>query len=141
MCGGDCAPVEAPLPHDLAAPWSAVKELEESGSTAVRHAPPRRMPEPSTLVPPPVLPPHPAPSPRRPFPSSQVKRAFAVFQKGGVIMDVTNGEQAKIAEAAGAVAVMALERIPADIKRDGGVARSSDPSMIQERDRLFTSTS
>ena len=54
-----------------------------------------------------------------------MKRAFAVFQKGGVIMDVTNGEQAKIAEAAGAVAVMALERIPADIKADGGVARSS----------------
>ena len=51
-----------------------------------------------------------------------MKRAFAVFQKGGVIMDVTNGEQAKIAEAAGAVAVMALERIPADIKADGGCA-------------------
>ena len=61
-----------------------------------------------------------------------VKRAFAVFQQGGVIMDVVNGEQARIAEAAGAVAVMALERIPADIKRDGGVARSSDPQMIQE---------
>merc|ERR1719326_2152348 len=59
-----------------------------------------------------------------------VKRAFAVFQKGGVIMDVVNGEQARIAEDAGAVAVMALERIPADIKADGGVARSSDPSMI-----------
>ena len=68
VCGGDCAPVEAPLPHDLAAPWSAVKELEESGSTAVRPAPPRRMPEPSTLVPPPVLPardrPPPSPPPR-----------------------------------------------------------------------------
>jgi len=62
--------------------------------------------------------------------STAVKRAFAVFQKGGVIMDVVNGEQAKIAEAAGAVAVMALERIPADIKADGGVARSSDPAMI-----------
>mmetsp|Transcript_21406 Transcript_21406/g.43322 ORF Transcript_21406/g.43322 Transcript_21406/m.43322 type:complete len:577 (-) Transcript_21406:279-2009(-) len=62
--------------------------------------------------------------------STAVKRAFAVFQKGGVIMDVVNGEQARIAEAAGAVAVMALERIPADIKADGGVARSSDPSMI-----------
>merc|ERR1719487_1777867 len=59
-----------------------------------------------------------------------VKRAFAVFQKGGVIMDVVNGEQARIAEDAGAVAVMALERIPADIKADGGVARSSDPNMI-----------
>jgi len=62
--------------------------------------------------------------------STAVKRAFAVFQKGGVIMDVVNGEQARIAEAAGCVAVMALERIPADIKADGGVARSSDPSMI-----------
>jgi len=62
--------------------------------------------------------------------STAVKRAFAVFQKGGVIMDVVNGDQARIAEAAGAVAVMALERIPADIKADGGVARSSDPSMI-----------
>merc|ERR1712087_157184 len=61
-----------------------------------------------------------------------VKRAFAVFQQGGVIMDVVNGEQARIAEAAGAVAVMALERIPADIKRDGGVARSSDAAMIKE---------
>jgi len=62
--------------------------------------------------------------------STAVKRAFAVFQKGGVIMDVVDGEQARIAEAAGAVAVMALERIPADIKADGGVARSSDPAMI-----------
>jgi len=61
-----------------------------------------------------------------------IKRAFAVFQQGGVIMDVVNGEQARIAEAAGAVAVMALERIPADIKRDGGVARSSDPAMIKD---------
>ena len=50
--------------------------------------------------------------------------------KGGVIMDVTNAEQAKIAEEAGAVAVMALERVPADIRRDGGVARMSDPRMI-----------
>jgi pyridoxal 5'-phosphate synthase pdxS subunit len=52
--------------------------------------------------------------------------------KGGVIMDVINVEQAKIAEQAGAVAVMALERVPADIRRDGGVARSTDPSLIQE---------
>ena len=59
-----------------------------------------------------------------------MNRAFAVFQKGGVIMDVVDGQQAKIAEAAGAGAVMALERIPADIKADGGVARSSDPAMI-----------
>ena len=49
-----------------------------------------------------------------------------------VIMDVTNAEQAKIAEAAGACAVMALERVPADIRRDGGVARMSDPRMIKE---------
>jgi len=62
--------------------------------------------------------------------STAVKRAFAVFQKGGVIMDVVDGAQARIAEDAGAVAVMALERIPADIKADGGVARSSDPAMI-----------
>src|SRR5512138_1122514 len=52
--------------------------------------------------------------------------------KGGVIMDVTNVEQAKIAEEAGAVAVMALERVPADIRRDGGVARMSDPAMIAQ---------
>src|SRR3977135_3264160 len=51
--------------------------------------------------------------------------------KGGVIMDVVDAEQAKIAEDAGAVAVMALERVPADIRRDGGVARMSDPSMIE----------
>lgn len=59
------------------------------------------------------------------------KRAFHIFQQGGVIMDVVTPEQAKVAEKAGAVAVMALEKIPADIKRDGGVARSSDPEMIQ----------
>ncbi|HQY26623.1 MAG TPA: pyridoxal 5'-phosphate synthase lyase subunit PdxS, partial [Thermoflexales bacterium] len=52
--------------------------------------------------------------------------------KGGVIMDVINPEQAKIAEAAGACSVMALERVPADIRRDGGVARMSDPGMIQK---------
>lgn len=52
--------------------------------------------------------------------------------KGGVIMDVVNAEQARIAEEAGAVAVMALERVPSDIRRDGGVARMSDPQMIQE---------
>lgn len=61
-----------------------------------------------------------------------VKMGLAQMLKGGVIMDVMNVEQAKIAEAAGAVAVMALERIPADIRRDGGVARMSDPSMIKE---------
>ena len=55
---------------------------------------------------------------------------LAQMLKGGVIMDVTNDNQAKIAEEAGAVAVMALERVPADIRKDGGVARMSDPSMI-----------
>lgn len=60
-----------------------------------------------------------------------VKRGLAEMMKGGVIMDVVNPEQAKIAEDAGAVAVMALERVPADIRRDGGVARMSDPEMIQ----------
>ncbi|OEU17172.1 vitamin B6 biosynthesis protein [Fragilariopsis cylindrus CCMP1102] len=64
--------------------------------------------------------------------TSTVKQGLAQMLKGGVIMDVMNVEQAKLAEAAGAVAVMALERIPADIRRDGGVARMSDPLMIQE---------
>ncbi len=61
-----------------------------------------------------------------------VKRGFAKMQKGGVIMDVVNPEQAAIAEEAGAVAVMALERVPADIRAQGGVSRMSDPSMISE---------
>ncbi len=56
---------------------------------------------------------------------------LAKMLKGGVIMDVVNAEQAKIAESAGAVAVMALERVPSDIRRDGGVARMSDPALIQ----------
>src|SRR5438046_10056695 len=56
---------------------------------------------------------------------------MAEMLKGGVIMDVVTAEQAKIAEDAGAVAVMALERVPADIRRDGGVARMSDPELIQ----------
>src|SRR4249919_600376 len=60
----------------------------------------------------------------------RVKAGLAEMLKGGVIMDVVDAEQAKIAEAAGAVAVMALERVPADIRRDGGVARMSDPEMI-----------
>ena len=59
-----------------------------------------------------------------------VKRGLAEMLKGGVIMDVVTPEQAKVAEDAGAVAVMALERVPADIRRDGGVARMSDPEMI-----------
>jgi pyridoxal 5'-phosphate synthase pdxS subunit len=61
-----------------------------------------------------------------------VKRGFAKMQKGGVVMDVTNDEQAAIAEEAGAVAVMALERVPADIRAQGGVSRMSDPSMIEK---------
>jgi pyridoxal 5'-phosphate synthase pdxS subunit len=61
----------------------------------------------------------------------RVKSGLAEMLKGGVIMDVVDAEQAKIAEAAGAVAVMALERVPADIRRDGGVARMSDPEMIR----------
>ncbi|HEX9888859.1 MAG TPA: pyridoxal 5'-phosphate synthase lyase subunit PdxS [Nitriliruptorales bacterium] len=60
----------------------------------------------------------------------RVKRGMADMLKGGVIMDVVTPEQARIAEDAGAVAVMALERVPADIRRDGGVARASDPDMI-----------
>jgi len=64
--------------------------------------------------------------------SAVVKRGLADMLRGGVIMDVVNAEQAKIAEDAGAVAVMALERVPSDIRRDGGVARMSDPLMIQE---------
>jgi pyridoxal 5'-phosphate synthase pdxS subunit len=61
----------------------------------------------------------------------KVKRGMAQMQKQGVIMDVANVEQAKIAEAAGAVAVMALERVPSDIRAAGGVARMTDPAMIQ----------
>jgi pyridoxal 5'-phosphate synthase pdxS subunit len=61
-----------------------------------------------------------------------LKRGFAKMQKGGVIMDVTDHKQAKIAEKAGAVAVMALERVPADIRAQGGVARMSDPKKITE---------
>lgn len=61
-----------------------------------------------------------------------IKRGFASMQKGGVIMDVTNPEQAKIAEDAGAVAVMALQAVPADIRKAGGVARMADPQIITE---------
>ena len=71
------------------------------------------------------------------FPSTsrgtvQVKRGLAEMLKGGVIMDVVDAEQARVAEDAGACAVMALERVPSDIRRDGGVARMSDPQMIEE---------
>jgi pyridoxal 5'-phosphate synthase pdxS subunit len=61
----------------------------------------------------------------------RVKRGLAEMLRGGVIMDVVDPEQAKVAEDAGAVAVMALERVPSDIRRDGGVARMSDPEMIE----------
>jgi pyridoxal 5'-phosphate synthase pdxS subunit len=60
-----------------------------------------------------------------------VKRGLAEMLRGGVIMDVVDAEQAKVAEDAGAVAVMALERVPSDIRRDGGVARMSDPALIE----------
>lgn len=64
--------------------------------------------------------------------SVRVKTGFAEMFKGGVIMDVTTAEQAKIAEEAGAVAVMALERVPADIRAQGGVARMADPKKVKE---------
>ena len=63
--------------------------------------------------------------------TARVKRGLAEMLRGGVIMDVVTAEQARVAEDAGAVAVMALERVPADIRRDGGVARMSDPSVIE----------
>uniref|UniRef100_A0A7C2N773 Pyridoxal 5'-phosphate synthase subunit PdxS n=1 Tax=Archaeoglobus fulgidus TaxID=2234 RepID=A0A7C2N773_ARCFL len=66
------------------------------------------------------------------FGTELIKRGFAKMQKGGVIMDVTNAEQAVIAEEAGAVAVMALHKVPADIRAAGGVARMADPKKIQE---------
>jgi pyridoxal 5'-phosphate synthase pdxS subunit len=64
--------------------------------------------------------------------TARVKRGMAEMLKGGVIMDVVNADQAKIAEDAGAVAVMALERVPADIRAEGGVSRMSDPDMIDK---------
>ncbi|WP_031546019.1 pyridoxal 5'-phosphate synthase lyase subunit PdxS [Salinicoccus luteus] len=64
--------------------------------------------------------------------TERVKRGMAEMQKGGVIMDVVNAEQAKVAEAAGAVAVMALERVPSDIRAAGGVARACDPRIVEE---------
>lgn len=66
------------------------------------------------------------------FGTDLIKRGFAKMQKGGVIMDVTNAEQAGIAEDAGAVAVMALHKVPADIRAGGGVARMADPKKIEE---------
>jgi pyridoxal 5'-phosphate synthase pdxS subunit len=68
----------------------------------------------------------------------RLKTGLAEMLKGGVIMDVVNPEEAKIAEDAGAVAVMALERVPSDIRRDGGVARMSDPAMIKGIQEVVT---
>jgi pyridoxal 5'-phosphate synthase pdxS subunit len=65
------------------------------------------------------------------FGSERLKRGFAKMQKGGVIMDITNPEQAVVAEEAGAVAVMALQAVPADIRASGGVARMPDPEVVQ----------
>src|SRR4030081_3529853 len=79
----------------------------------------------------------PSPTPRQTG-TEKVKRGLAEMLRGGVIMDVVDAEQAKIAEDAGAVAVMALERVPADIRRDGGVARMSDPSMIEGIQKAVT---
>jgi len=70
--------------------------------------------------------------------TARVKRGLAEMLRGGVIMDVVTAEQAKIAEDAGAVAVMALERVPADIRRDGGVARMSDPALIEAIQQAVT---
>ena len=64
--------------------------------------------------------------------SERVKRGMAEMQKGGVIMDVVNAEQARIAEEAGAVAVMALERVPSDIRAAGGVARSANLKLLKK---------
>ncbi|WP_419875999.1 pyridoxal 5'-phosphate synthase lyase subunit PdxS [Candidatus Pristimantibacillus sp. PTI5] len=64
--------------------------------------------------------------------TSRVKRGMAEMQKGGVIMDVMSAEQAKVAEAAGATAVMALERVPSEIRAAGGVARMADPTIVEE---------
>src|SRR5258708_1036204 len=72
------------------------------------------------------------------FGTMRVKSGLAEMLKGGGIMDVVDADQAKIAEASGAVAVMALERVPADIRRDGGVARMSDPEMIQRIQEAVT---
>src|SRR5579871_4015275 len=68
----------------------------------------------------------------------RVKSGLAEMLKGGVIMDVVTADQAKVAEEAGAVAVMALERVPADIRAEGGVARMSDPGMIREIQEAVT---
>lgn len=78
------------------------------------------------------------PSSERATGTFRVKRGLADMLKGGVIMDVVDAEQAKVAEDAGAVAVMALERVPSDIRRDGGVARMSDPELIEKIQETVT---
>jgi pyridoxal 5'-phosphate synthase pdxS subunit len=75
---------------------------------------------------------------RRATSTTRVKRGLAEMLKGGVIMDVVDADQAKVAEDAGAVAVMALERVPADIRREGGVARMSDPALVQSIQEAVT---
>jgi len=74
----------------------------------------------------------------REYGTVKIKRGLAQMLKGGVIMDVTNEEQAVIAEQAGAVAVMALERVPADIRKEGGVARMADPVVIEKIKKAVT---
>ena len=74
----------------------------------------------------------------REYGTVKIKRGLAQMLKGGVIMDVTNEEQAVIAEQAGAVAVMALERVPADIRKEGGVARMADPIIIEKIKKAVT---
>ena len=70
--------------------------------------------------------------------TARVKRGLAEMLRGGVIMDVVTPDEARIAQDAGAVAVMALERVPSDIRRDGGVARMSDPAMIEGIQQVAT---
>ncbi|HLX89185.1 MAG TPA: pyridoxal 5'-phosphate synthase lyase subunit PdxS, partial [Acidimicrobiales bacterium] len=70
--------------------------------------------------------------------TTRVKRGLAEMLRGGVIMDVVTPDQARIAEDAGAVAVMALERVPADIRAQGGVARMSDPALIEAIEQTVT---
>ncbi|MBO0748458.1 MAG: pyridoxal 5'-phosphate synthase lyase subunit PdxS, partial [Acidimicrobiaceae bacterium] len=82
-------------------------------------------------TPDPVAPAHTAVTGARSRGTDLVKRGLAEMLRGGVIMDVVDAAQAKVAEDAGAVAVMALERVPSDIRRDGGVARMSDPALIE----------
>src|SRR5438132_8024213 len=82
--------------------------------------------------------PAPSPQPDRATGTSRVKRGLAEMLRGGVIMDVVTAEHATVAEDAGAVAVMALERVPADIRRDGGVARMSDPTLIEAIQQAVT---